>query len=539
MTAHTRALPLRKLFDEVIELPPTDRCAKIATFELPESLSIRLEAMVAFNELLGCPPESREERMRVLGLSERARARVHSMLAGESHVPALQTLVAESWENCRDGDVLARSLVGTHIGAFRLLDLLGQGGSSAVFRAERDVGNGTQVVALKLLRTGLYSEDAQRRFRREQGILARLSHANIARLIEGGVSTSGIPYIAMELVDGLPITQAADVRGLSIEQRLAWFFDLCRTIEAAHAMLIVHRDLKPSNLLVTHDGKLKVLDFGIAKLTDSAEMTRTQTVALTPGYAPPEQYTPAPLTTAVDVYALGVVLGELLTGKRLDGRTRASSSVEIDARIGAALPRGLPPPTHLARRLRGDLDAILACALSDDPAERYQGAAAFADDIGRYLDERPVRAHPPCRRYRARKFIARHRLILSLTCAFALAMAAMLGVAFWQANVAQAQARAAGEQAQRAETVRDLLVSVFKAASAELPRDKQPSVQDIVDQATTRLMARNTLSDPLRADLMLTLAKVADSVGSHDRALALLDRAAPALDAHRDRKSVV
>lgn len=515
---------LRKLFDELIELDPVLRIERIASLALPEQVGIRLQAMVAFNDLMECDPESRETAMRGMDLPEKVYTRLCAMLVANSKVPALQSAVTHSWENCPDDDGLARALVGTSVGGFRLLALIGQGGSSAVFRAERQAGNSSQIVALKVLRIGLYSEDAQRRFRREQGILAQLSHPNIARLIEGGVSSAGIPYIAMELVEGLPITRAADKRCLSIELRLGWFFTLCRTIEAAHTMLIVHRDLKPSNLLVTDDGKLKVLDFGIAKLADREEMmTHTQSVALTPEYAAPEQLTSAPLTTAVDVYALGVLLSELLTGKRLKSGALASSSVDTRDNIDSPLPNGLPHRSLLARRLRGDLDAIIACALSEDPALRYQTASALADDIGRYLAGKPVRAHTPSRWYRTRKFIARHRVIVATTTIVMLTVLAALGIALWQFGIAREQAQSAREHAQRAESARNLLVSVFSAASAEVPPEKRPSVQDIVEQASSTLIAQNNVSDALRADLLLTLARVSDSVGSYDHALSLLD----------------
>ena len=223
-----------------------------------------------------------------------------------------------------------------------------------------------------------------------------MTHPNIASLIEGGVSSAGIPYIAMEMVDGLPITEAASARALNVEQRLAWFHTLCRTIEAAHNALIVHRDLKPSNLMITRDGDLKVLDFGIAKLIgDDEYATRTQSVSLTPEYAAPEQFGCAPQTTAVDVYALGIVLGELLTGKRLSGETRAAPRLQ---RIRVPMLRCRTTcRTNCARRLRGDLDDWPA----PSPTNRHAlpQRRRIRDDIERYLARKPVRAHPPSRLY--------------------------------------------------------------------------------------------------------------------------------------------
>ncbi|HEY0725125.1 MAG TPA: serine/threonine-protein kinase, partial [Pyrinomonadaceae bacterium] len=390
MSSPTPEIALRALFEELSEIAPEQRRARFESLSLPEEIRTSLEAMLTFDELTELAPESCDARIEALKLSEEVSLRVRTMLASHHRWRSpFGKEIAEFLERVHtdESDLLGQSLVGTCIGSFRLTGLIGQGGSSVVLRAERDVGSGAQVVALKLLRTGLYSADAQRRFRREQAILAQLTHPNIARLIEGGVSSSGIPYIAMELVDGVPITVAADSRGLNVEQRLAWFSTLCRTIEAAHASLIVHRDLKPSNLFITQAGDLKVLDFGIAKLVDSDEehATRTQSITLTPEYAAPEQFGTAPLTTAVDVYALGVVLGELLTGKRLTGRLRASSAIATANDADAPLPRGQPPRKVLARQLRGDLDAILANALADEPSMRYRSAGSFADDIDRHL----------------------------------------------------------------------------------------------------------------------------------------------------------
>jgi serine/threonine-protein kinase len=409
--------PLRQLFDEIVELPAALREARIGALDVAEGIRTSLRMMLAFDELVQLAPERRMHELANLNLTDSDRLRLQSMLTAESKVPELlQATAVEAARRLDDDDELGQSLVGTNIGTFRLSALIGQGGSSAVFRAERAAGDGLQVVALKLLRTGLYSADAQRRFRREQAILAQLTHPNIASLIEGGVSEAGIPYIAMELVEGVPITHAANARTLSIEQRLVLFCTLCRTIQVAHAALVVHRDLKPSNLLITRCGDLKVLDFGIARLMDDDDAaTHTHTVALTPEYAAPEQYRNDPLTTAVDIYALGVLLGELLTGKRLSANARASSSFAAKNTKDTSIPSGLPPAHELTRKLRGDLDSILAIALADEPAMRYRSANAFADDIERHLAGRPVLAHPPSRWYRTRKFVARHRIGFALT----------------------------------------------------------------------------------------------------------------------------
>jgi len=508
---------LRALFDEVIELDAPERAARIAALALSEEARARLQAMVVFDEVIDLHADLRAARLAALQPAPAVAARVQAMLDAHERGPdLLRATAAEAIERIR-GDDLGQSLVGTSIGDFRLLELIGQGGSSVVFRAERDAGDGAQTVALKLLRTGLYSADAQRRFRREQAILAQLRHPNIARLIEGGVSSAGIPYIAMELIDGLPITESAIERRLDVAGRLRCFRGVCRTIEAAHAALIVHRDLKPSNLLVTGACDLKVLDFGIAKLIDEDDYaTRTQSVLLTPGYAAPEQYSAVRPTTAVDVYALGVVLGEMLTGMRLSGRTRASVAVAAQRDCDALLPDGLPPRRVLARQLRGDLDAILATALAEEPERRYRSADAFADDIDRYLGGRPVRAHPPSRWYRARKFAVRHRGAVAFGAAFALAILASLGVAAWQAH-------SIAREAQRAESMRDFLLRVFDAAAPAGPRLAPPSVADVVRASVAEAQHSASLQPAVRIELVDALGGVLRKQGDVQGSLRLLE----------------
>jgi serine/threonine-protein kinase len=511
---------LRELFDEVMDLAPPLRQERIAALDLPRDLRTRLQAMVAFDEIVDLTPTRRDASL--AGLDARLSDKVRAMLGSEGDVPAPAALalgqaIDRLAEDVGGDEALGQALVGTCVGSFRLLALIGHGGSSVVFRAARAVGDGSQVVAVKLLRHGLYSADAQRRFRREQAILAQLTHPNIARLIEGGVSSSGIPYIAMEMVDGLPITQAADARALTLEQRLAWCARLCRTIETAHTSLIVHRDLKPSNLLVTGDGELKVLDFGIAKLVDDDDATtRTQSIALTPEYAAPEQFGPAPLTTAVDIYAIGVVLGELITGQRLVAGMRASSAVAAASDAAHPLPGGMPPRAGLARRLRGELDAILSNALADDPTQRYRSADAFAEDIERYLTGKPVRAHPPSRWYRTRKFVARHRGSVAITAALVMAILASLGMVVWQAH-------SIAREAQRAESTRDFLLRVFSAAEPAGPRLSPPTVADVVRASIAEAQHSASLQPAVRIELIDALGGVLRKQGDTKGSLELLE----------------
>ena len=509
---------LRAFFDELVELAPPQRAARLARLELTYDANVQLQAMLAFDDVAALAAEQAMARIAALDLPPAVAERVLKMLARDRSMPAqLHDDVAAAIQHigADDDAALGHSLIGTQIGTFRLVELIGQGGSSAVFRAERQAGAGAQTVALKLLRTGLYSATEQRRFRREQAILAQLTHPNIARLVEAGVSSAGIPYIAMELVDGLPLTEAADARALDLPQRLRWFVQLCRTVEAAHAALIVHRDLKPSNLLVTADGTLKVLDFGIAKLVDEdVHATRTQSVAFTPGYAAPEQFGTGPPTTAIDVYALGVVLGELLTGQRLDGGRRASDAV-TSGEDGP--PRGLPARGALARTLRRDLDGVLLCAMAEEPQQRYRSAGELADDIERHLSGHPVRAYPPGRWYSAQKFVRRHHRALALMTLLVLGLLGAIALVSWQARRAELEAR-------HARSTLDFLLHVFTAAEPAGPRLGPPTVADVVRNSIAEAQQTATLAPAVRIELIDALGTVLRKQGERADSLRLLER---------------
>ncbi|HEV7491854.1 MAG TPA: serine/threonine-protein kinase [Rhodanobacteraceae bacterium] len=416
---------------------------------------------------------------------------------------------------------------GSRVGPFTLLDKLGEGGSSIVFRAEREQAGVRQTVALKLLRRGLYSTDEQRRFRSERLALSQLRHPGIARLIEGGVTDAGAPYIALELIDGESITAFVRNGRLDLRRRLSLFVDVCRAVEAAHRALIVHRDLKPSNVLVTRDGEVKLLDFGIAKLLDAdpeteSEATRTQHPVMTPAYAAPEQFVHGPITTATDVYALGVLLGELVTGRRREHGDTRTPSATIDADTDPAV---LPAPLKSVRRqLRGDIDNIVLKATAHEPERRYASAGALADDVERHLEGQPVVAHPPSSWYRAQKFVSRHRGGVATTAAFLLAILAALGIALWQAEIAREQAHIAQEQARRAEAVRDLLVDIFDAEIPSRPRGEMPGTAELLERGAQHATTDLDETPAVQSDLLTALGRVYDH-------LALPDKGTPVLDA--------
>jgi tetratricopeptide (TPR) repeat protein len=467
---------LRDLFEACLDLTPAERRAYLSAHCADATLRARVERLLS--------ADTDDDALFSGGAPAVAQA------IGE--VDTAQTLPPDS-----------------RIGSFELLEVLGEGGSSTVFRACREVEGVRQYVALKLLRRGLYSPDAQKQFRRERQALTQLRHTGIARLIEGGVTESGIAYIALELVEGKPLTEYARGRRLNLRQRMALFLQICRAVEAAHRALIVHRDLKPSNVLVTDDGQVKLLDFGIAKLLDDADALQTHLPAFTPAYAAPEQRSGEPITTATDVYALGIVLGELVTGQRLtanSGRT-PSSQVADDTDPGV-----LPAPAQATRRsVRGDLDNIVLKAIDAEPERRYASAGALADDIERLLDGRPVAAHPPSHWYRTQKFVRRHRGGVAAALLFALAITTALGIALWQTKVAREAERGAQRAAARANATRDFLIRVFRASDPRIAQDKprgQVTARELLDLNAPKI-AQQFANDP---DAQIELLGVAASI---------------------------
>ena len=473
-----------------------------------------------FEEALKLPPGARARLLSECCIDPAVRVELERMLKADA--------AGGEWLAAGDAAAAARAIgevgpieplpAGSRIGPFELLEVLGEGGSSTVFHAFRDVEGVRQHVAVKLLARGLYTAEARRRFHHEREALARLRHPGIAQLIEGGIAGNGLAYIALELIEGMPITRYAQQHGLSERQRLTLFLRVCRAVESAHRALIVHRDLKPSNVLVTAEGEVKLLDFGIAKLLDDAEDgIRTRQQALTPAYAAPEQFTPGAITTATDVYALGVLLRELLTGERnASGDTRTPRVVPTDA------PQ--PQPRH-GGRLRGDLANIVAKATASEPERRYGSGGALAEDIERYLDRLPVRAHPPSRWYRANRFVARHRGGVAITAALLLGMLASFSVALWQAHVAREQAQMASEQAARANEVRDFIESLFAPIRYGIATSKQPSLDELLDRGVEKLEQSPQLGPGERVDLLAMFSRLYESLGDIQRSRKLADQA--------------
>ena len=361
---------------------------------------------------------------------------------------------------------LAPLAAGDLLGAWRLLRPLGAGGMGEVWLAERADGEFALQVAVKLLRGALVSETQRERFAQERALLATLEHPSIARLLDGGSTADGRPWLAMEYVDGLPIDQAADAAALSVGERLALFCRVCEAVAAAHAALVVHRDLKPDNVLVGADGRPVLLDFGVAKVLavgvdPASALTVTGGRAFTPSYASPEQLLGRPVSTRADVYSLGVLLYELLAGRRPHDLTGASPT-EVLERLTETTP---PAPSQVApaerrRALQGDLDTIVGRAMHADPDRRYDSARALADDVRRHLDGLPVLARPDELGYRLGRFVRRHAVTVSAAAALLLVLVVSLITItslLWETETARGQAQAGWEAADaRAESLRDL-----------------------------------------------------------------------------------
>ena len=413
---------------------------------------------------------------------------------------------------------------GQPVGIYRLVQPLGQGGMATVWLAEQTQGV-LRRVALKLPHAGLEAPAATaRRFEQERDLLAGLEHPHIARLYDAGITPEGQPFLAMELVHGRPITEAA--AALPLRARLQLFLQVLEAVSFAHGRLVIHRDLKPGNILVTQDSQARLLDFGIARLLGEGDGAPLQAGrAFTPECAPPEQLAGAPLGAAADVYALGVVLYELLTGQRPYTLDRASP-VPLAEQLRALK---VQPPSEAApaqrRALAGDLDAIVARAMALDADARYPSAEALAADIRRHLQWLPVEARRGGRAYVAGRFLRRHRLAWAAGSVALAALGLGLGLALWQAGEAR-------QQAARAQASRDFLVSLFKANALDQDdalRKRQQTVQQLLESSARQLDAQLSGQPELLADMQGVVGGLLHELALNEAALALRERRVAAL----------
>jgi serine/threonine-protein kinase len=394
---------------------------------------------------------------------------------------------------------------GAHVGPYRLVRELGSGGMGVVWLAERSDGLVRRPVALKLPHGAWRRAGLAERMAREREILASLTHPHIARLYDAGVTDAGQPYLAIEYVEGERIDVYCRGHGVELESKLRLFTQVVRAVAYAHEKLVVHRDLKPANILVTQDGYVRLLDFGIAKLLDDGaahqDITEMSGRALTPDYASPELIRGEPIGVASDVYSLGVLLYELLSGARPHTLNRDASFAlpQVAAAREPGRPSDVAPP-GLRKALRGDLDTVVLKSLKHDPAERYPTAHALLDDIERHLNCLPVLARPDSRWYRFRKFVSRHRLPVTAATTIALALFAGAGVATWQARVAL-------EQKAKAEAVQDFIAAVFREADPIQGRGKVLTAAELMQQAELRLRESREATPELRLALLTTIGE--------------------------------
>lgn len=451
------------------------------------------------------------------------RAELEGLLAADAqaHDPLAASVAQGTAEHFDD----AAPWLGRRIGNYRILRELGRGGMGSVFLAERADAEYESRVAIKLIR-GFPTPAALERLRRERQLLAGLVHPHIARLLDGGTTDEGQPYLVMEHVDGMLLAQWLDANRPTLAQRLRLFQQLCAAVHFAHQNLIVHSDLKPANVMVRSDGTPALLDFGIARLNapDARGERVTELRAFTPEYASPEQLRGVAVTTASDVYALGLILYELLCGKVY--KSGGSAESWRLARPGRIV-RGAKQDWLRADapRIDGDLEHVVRRALDEDPARRYPSAAALADDIERYFDGRVLAAGPDRIGYRIAKFVRRHRLGVGIA---ALALAAIVIAASWlavertRALRAEAQART---EAHTANEVTDFLVGLFQDADPQRTRGNDVSAHELLDQARARLDAAPIAQTQVQARLLTTLGEIYISIGQPQRSTDLLGRA--------------
>lgn len=454
-----------------------------------------------FHAALDLPVDSRDAFLRTgesdAGIRDSVRALLRRHAAGDT---TLRGAVADA--------AAARAV--DAIGPYRVIRELGVGGMGTVLLAERMLGDTRQCVALKLIR-GFPTAQARERLARERTLLAELNHPNIARLVDAGETADGMPYIAMEYVEGTPLGAFCAAHAFGIRERLELFAQLCRAVQHAHQRLVVHRDIKPGNVLVREGGTAVLLDFGIGKLIDDTARDDTATRVFTPAYAAPEQLAGKAVTTATDIYGLGGVLHELLTGRSL-----------AEVRVGDQVP----PPSLAAmnatsaRELRGDLDTLVGKAMHEEPERRYASAQAFADDIDNYLHGRPLAAAPDSLTYRARKFVARHRFG---------AVASVIGAAFIVAFVIELNAQRqralqaeahAEREARSADRSRDFLVSLFQQAAPDNTLGHALTARELIDKGSERVEAELKDEPDSAARLGATIAEVYAALGDPKAAIA-------------------
>jgi serine/threonine protein kinase len=434
------------------------------------------------------------------------RREIEAMLAADSaeHALELERFLVDAGAEPEPTD----PLIDTFLGPWRLVGILGRGGMGTVYRAERADGQYRQEVAIKLARVGPRDAHGVERFRTERQVLAHLRHPNIASLLDGGFTRDGTPYLVMELVEGAPVTDWCVSQHLTLEARLRLFRVVCDAVQHAHRALVVHRDLKPTNIFVTRSGEVKLLDFGIAKLLDpgawamEAPPTLAEMRLLTPEYAAPEQHGDGHVTTATDVYTLGVVLHELITGVRPGG----SSNVQP--------------------RVHRDLERIVLTALRDEPERRYVSAGQLGEEVGRFLEGRPVLAQPDTVTYRVRTFLRRHRVGVAAAAALVCSLTAFGIVSALQARALAEQGRIARDERDKAERIVSVLVELFEATNPAIrPDGDRMTIGEFLQGAEARALVQLRQTPVVRAKLQQVFGQINYTRGQFEPARIALEEA--------------
>ncbi len=497
------------------------------------------------------PEAQREQRLAELDREDPSLAQQLRQMLAADHAGSTSTgleaaapdLVDDLVEHERQ--IESARWVDQDMGPWRLQREIGRGGMGAVWLANRADGAYEGLVAIKLMRSSFDGDDLVRRFKAERQILAGLDHPNIARLVDAGADSAGRPYLALEYVDGQTISDYCDARRLSVEQRIGVFLEVCAAVAHAHQRLVVHRDLKPSNILVTAEGRVRLLDFGIAKLVAADDLTtRTGVPLFTAAYAAPEQIRGEAITTGVDVHALGLLLYELLCGMRAFGRSdstpaayeyailheapaepsssallsiRNEQGAAVDDTQARAAARRLTPNT-LARRLSGDLDAIVQMALRKEPEKRYPSVDALADDLRRHLAHEPVAARRGRLRYRLGRFLKRHALASALSTLALVSILLGLAAALWQADVAMRERDRAQTAQVTAENVVRFVTGMLSKATADAGQGRVLTVREVLDTAAAELVTDLADRPEVRVRIHNMLAAVYNALMENEKA---------------------